>query len=164
MGTAVYLINEGPDEPFGGGQPVTDFLPANPDTTGQVLKFVVVPLTGPDSSTDPASLTLPSPSYGQAVRTRQVSVNELDSAVLSGVGPLEGLLGGVGTDGLGVPLGWADQITETPAVGDTEVWEIHNFTEDAHPIHPHLIQFEVVNREDKKTGQVNASRSLGNGA
>jgi bilirubin oxidase len=27
------------------------------------------------------------------------------------------------------------------------VWELHNFTEDAHPIHIHEILFEVVNRQ-----------------
>jgi spore coat protein A len=41
VGTELYLINEGPDEPFGGGSPGTDFTPADPDTTGQVLKFAV---------------------------------------------------------------------------------------------------------------------------
>jgi bilirubin oxidase len=46
-----------------------------------------------------------------------------------------------------VPLNWDDPITENPAVGATEVWELHNFTEDAHPIHIHEILFEVVNRQ-----------------
>jgi len=32
-------------------------------------------------------------------------------------------------------------------LGATEVWEIYNFTVDAHPIHIHEVQFEVVNRE-----------------
>jgi FtsP/CotA-like multicopper oxidase with cupredoxin domain len=32
-------------------------------------------------------------------------------------------------------------------VGATEVWEIYNFTEDAHPIHVHEVRFEVVDRE-----------------
>jgi FtsP/CotA-like multicopper oxidase with cupredoxin domain len=27
------------------------------------------------------------------------------------------------------------------------VWEIHNFTEDAHPIHIHEVQFQVVDRQ-----------------
>ena len=45
------------------------------------------------------------------------------------------------------PLGWDDPITENPAVGATEVWEIYNFTADAHPIHIHEVQFEVVNRQ-----------------
>ena len=136
---------------------MTDFLPANPDTTGQVLKFVVVPLNGTDTSSDPASLTLPSiPGYGQEARTRLVSINELNSAVLANTGPREAVLGQVGPDGLGVPLEWAHEITETPAVYETEIWEIHNFTEDAHPIHPHLVQFQLVNREDKTTGLVSA--------
>ncbi|MBF0372440.1 MAG: multicopper oxidase domain-containing protein, partial [Alphaproteobacteria bacterium] len=30
--------------------------------------------------------------------------------------------------------------------GDTEIWEIHNFTEDAHPIHLHLVEFQVLGR------------------
>jgi FtsP/CotA-like multicopper oxidase with cupredoxin domain len=38
-------------------------------------------------------------------------------------------------------------ITENPALGSTEIWEIYNFTEDAHPIHIHEVQFQVVNRQ-----------------
>ena len=56
--------------------------------------------------------------------------------------------------GEGVPRSWDDPITENPAVGATEVWELHNFTEDAHPIHIHEILFEVVNREAIETGAV----------
>ena len=37
--------------------------------------------------------------------------------------------------------------TENPREGSTEVWEIANLTEDAHPIHVHLIQFQVINRQ-----------------
>jgi len=44
-------------------------------------------------------------------------------------------------------LGWDDPITENPAVGATEVWEIHNFTADAHPIHIHEVEFEVLDRQ-----------------
>ena len=40
-----------------------------------------------------------------------------------------------------------DSITENPQLGATEIWEIHNFTVDAHPIHIHQVQFQVVNRE-----------------
>jgi FtsP/CotA-like multicopper oxidase with cupredoxin domain len=28
-----------------------------------------------------------------------------------------------------------------------EVWELHNFTADAHPIHIHEVQFQVVDRQ-----------------
>ena len=37
------LRNVGPDEPFGGGIPGVDFEPADPDSTGQVMAFRVVP-------------------------------------------------------------------------------------------------------------------------
>ena len=42
---------------------------------------------------------------------------------------------------------WSDEITENPAVGDTEVWEFYNATADAHPMHIHETFFEVVNRQ-----------------
>jgi FtsP/CotA-like multicopper oxidase with cupredoxin domain len=32
-------------------------------------------------------------------------------------------------------------------VGDVEEWAIYNDTADAHPIHIHLVQFEVLGRE-----------------
>ena len=38
-----------------------------------------------------------------------------------------------------MPKKWMDPITENRRkCGATEVWEIHDFTEDAHPIHVHL--------------------------
>jgi FtsP/CotA-like multicopper oxidase with cupredoxin domain len=37
--------------------------------------------------------------------------------------------------------------SELPREGDTEVWEIVNLTADAHPIHLHLVQFQLVNRQ-----------------
>ena len=38
-------------------------------------------------------------------------------------------------------------LTELPQIGSTEEWEIINFTADAHPIHLHMIQFQVMNRQ-----------------
>ena len=37
-------------------------------------------------------------------------------------------------------------VTENPTVGNTEEWNIYNFTADAHPIHLHLVRFQVVSR------------------
>ncbi|HTK06918.1 MAG TPA: multicopper oxidase domain-containing protein [Ktedonobacteraceae bacterium] len=39
-------------------------------------------------------------------------------------------------------------MTELPEVGSTEEWEIINLTADAHPIHLHLVQFQLLNRQD----------------
>jgi FtsP/CotA-like multicopper oxidase with cupredoxin domain len=60
--------------------------------------------------------------------------------------PTMGMLGTVAADGSALPMHWGDPITENPTDGSTEIWELHNFTEDAHPIHVHLVQFEVVDR------------------
>jgi FtsP/CotA-like multicopper oxidase with cupredoxin domain len=146
-GAEVILQNLAPDEPFGGGEPHADFRVADRNTTGQVMQFRVVPLTAADTSTPPNLLTLPALTpLGPASNTRQVSLNEEDSAVLEGVGPREALLGTL-SGGAANPLGWMDAITENPALGATEVWEMYNFTEDAHPIHIHEVQFQVVDRQ-----------------
>jgi FtsP/CotA-like multicopper oxidase with cupredoxin domain len=148
VGTELTLLNLGPDEPFGGGVPGLDFTPADPGTTGQVMRFRVVARTARDTSTPPDRLGLPRITpLGPASVTRQVSLNEEDSAVRRNVGPRAALLGTLNPEGTGHPLLWEDPITENPAVGATEVWEIHNFTEDAHPIHIHEVQFQIVDRE-----------------
>lgn len=37
-------------------------------------------------------------------------------------------------------------LTETPYNGTVEVWELYNLTLDTHPIHLHLVQFQILNR------------------
>ena len=66
--------------------------------------------------------------------------------MLADVGPRAAFLG-VMQGAVAVPLSWDDPVTENPRLGDTEVWAIHNTTEDAHPIHVHLVQFSVVDRQ-----------------
>jgi bilirubin oxidase len=146
-GTSLYLINEGPDEPYGGGEPGVDFDPADPGTTGQVLKFQVTAPVSADTSTPPAQLRLPAITpIGPASNTRQVSLNELDSGFFDGA-PIVGQLGTLAADGTAVPLPWMADVTEHPALNSTEVWEMYNFTVDGHPIHIHQVQFQVVNRQ-----------------
>jgi spore coat protein A, manganese oxidase len=47
----------------------------------------------------------------------------------------------------GVSNGHGVSATETPQEGSTELWEVANLTGDAHPIHIHLIQFQVISRQ-----------------
>jgi FtsP/CotA-like multicopper oxidase with cupredoxin domain len=165
LGTEIILQNLAPDEPFGGGVPGIDFESADPSTTGQVMRFRVVGATTPDASTPPGRLTLPTiVTLGAATNTRQVSLNEgesksvrirtepngnliLDCASGEPFGPSEAELGIVTADGQSKPLSWDEPITESPDLGSTEIWEIYNFTEDAHPIHIHEVTFEVMNRQ-----------------
>ncbi|HSN91621.1 MAG TPA: multicopper oxidase domain-containing protein, partial [Anaeromyxobacteraceae bacterium] len=43
--------------------------------------------------------------------------------------------------------GTTTEFSELPVEGDTEIWEIVNLTADAHPIHLHLVQFQILNRQ-----------------
>lgn len=178
-GTTITLLNLAPDGPFGGGIPGVDFDPADPETTGQVMQFRVVRSRGRDMSTPAYLLSLPAISpLPPDSQTRQVSLSEEESATVRAVedgagnivlacndptalpfGPTAAKLGTLHPDGSGNPLMWEEAATETPFSGTTEVWEIHNFTEDAHPIHIHLVQFQVVNRESVEDGSVREPES-----
>ena len=81
----------------------------------------------------------------EAPNTRQVSLNEQVSTVFDG--PIAATLGTLNAPGEPVSLGWSDPISENPALNAIEIWELHNFTEDAHPIHIHEVQFQVVDRQ-----------------
>jgi len=41
---------------------------------------------------------------------------------------------------------WNDPVLTKPQIGTTEVWEITNNTPDSHPIHLHLVDFQVIGR------------------
>ena len=171
-GTVVTLLNLAPDEPFGGGLPDVDFAPADPNTTGLVMQFIVGPALTPDPSTPIDQLVLPAhvPLPAPTAPIRMLSLNELDSNTVKisvaedgsifedclssePFGPREAHLGIAVVDAdtgmiMPMPMEWMHAITENPAIGATEIWEIHNFTADAHPIHIHQVQFEVVERVD----------------
>ncbi|HEY5973827.1 MAG TPA: multicopper oxidase domain-containing protein [Geobacteraceae bacterium] len=48
-------------------------------------------------------------------------------------------------------------ISELPQEGTTEVWEIINLTADAHPMHLHLVQFQLLNRQNFDLAKYNAA-------
>lgn len=128
VGTEIYLLNDGDK--------------AKDETTGQVMKFVVVAAASEDTSTPPNALVLPAITpLGEPTYVRKVSLN--GDAILGVVDP---------DTGLPIEKEWPDAITEDPDLGSTEIWEIHNFTDDTHPIHVHLVQFEIIDRQNLMTG------------
>jgi FtsP/CotA-like multicopper oxidase with cupredoxin domain len=58
-GTSVRLLNLGPDEPFGGGEPHEAFEVADPAATGQVMEFRAQKTAGSDPTTPPGSCGFP---------------------------------------------------------------------------------------------------------
>jgi spore coat protein A len=149
-------------------------------TLGQIIQIRVnQPFAGPDLSYDPASgiplrspmVRLVNPATGTlaagvtAAKTRQLTLNE----VMGEEGPLEVLVnntkwngkrgdGLVRTDYTAVTVGGVTEYySELPNEGDTEVWEIINLTADAHPIHTHLTQFQLINRQRFKVNRYNAA-------
>jgi spore coat protein A len=84
-----------------------------------------------------------------------VTINKVRQLVLKEVqgpgGPIEVLVNNTKWDGTNSPsidaIFPSDGVSELPRVGSTEMWEIINLTADAHPMHTHLIQFQILNRE-----------------
>jgi FtsP/CotA-like multicopper oxidase with cupredoxin domain len=146
--TNVTLLNLGPDEPFGGfPTPASD-----PDTTGQIMQFHVGPAVAADPSTPPQFLVLPAlaPLPAESM-TRKLGLIEMMSEFHEG--PAEAMLGTVDAEGYPTHHMWMEEITENPIVGATEVWEMYNFTADAHPMHVHEVTFEVLNRQALVTNE-----------
>ena len=129
---STITLNNNAVAPFPAGPPPG--APPDPLATGQIMQFRVVALTGPDTSTIPAILaTIPTLTPGNVTRT--LTLNEM-----------MGLNGPIGLflDG----KQYRDPVTELPKLGTTEVWEFVNLTGDMHPIHLHLVQFQLLNRQD----------------
>ncbi|WP_281242098.1 multicopper oxidase family protein [Lentibacillus persicus] len=105
------------------------------DETDDVMQFnVTLPLSSKDTSRIPGHLThIPS--------LKQNSIKRIRNLKLVG-----------STDDLGRPLllldnkKWMDPVTETPELNSTEIWSFINITNFLHPIHIHLIQFQVLDR------------------
>jgi spore coat protein A, manganese oxidase len=55
---------------------------------------------------------------------------------------------------------WHAPITENPVINTTEIWEFVNLTEDTHPIHLHLVRFQVLDRQRIDTNAFFDNRSL----
>jgi len=122
-GDEILLVNSAP-APFPNG--VVD-LP-------QVMKFRVTSQTG---FTDPIPSTL---------RT----IQRLDPA--TAVKTRDLVLKQSGTDGCGRSM-WEinglhfNDITEFPELGTTEVWRFINDSGVSHPMHPHLVMFQILDRD-----------------
>jgi spore coat protein A len=132
-GRNFVLANDGP-APFPDGGEVVP-----PD----VMMFKVGDRTsGRDTSDVPDVLnTVPLISPSSSVMTRDLVLSELDSDAGS---PIRAFINGAM---------WDDPRTESPKAGSIEIWRIINTTGDGHPIHVHLVQFQILDRQAFDTNQ-----------
>lgn len=111
-------------------KPVSNPAPQLP----QVMQIRVgTTVTDPGPSAIPSSLPGQAANLGSPARTRYITLNEI----------------GVDTPDWFLNLSalhFEDPTTELPKVGTIEDWVYINVTGDTHPMHVHLVQFQVVGR------------------
>ncbi|KPJ74227.1 MAG: hypothetical protein AMJ54_17245, partial [Deltaproteobacteria bacterium SG8_13] len=160
-GNRVIMKNIGGDEPFGGDIPGPQVF----GETDRIMAFdVVLPLDAAVSDVSPTGINF-GPVVPAPTRLRKVALFE----GMDEFGRLQPLLGTAepATNFAGNPINWPNTpeyinaglvgqmegsiawhspTTENPALGSTEEWEIWNVTGDAHPVHLHLVNFEIIGR------------------
>jgi spore coat protein A len=69
-----------------------------------------------------------------AVKTRILTLDEVDDLLDE---PVTHLLNATR---------WHEPVTENPTIDTTEIWSLVNMTDDSHPIHVHLVRFQILDR------------------
>lgn len=88
-----------------------------------------------DESSLPSSLRpVPRIPETQAVKSRLLTLDEIDNSVGE---PVQMLLNN---------SHWNMPITEKPVLNSTEIWSFMNPSDDPHPIHLHLVRFQILDR------------------
>jgi spore coat protein A len=100
-----------------------------------ILEFRVAAKSTSNSAPLPAALRPPTAlDAATAVVTRRLTLDELMNDVQHSMGMLLN----------NTP--WHKPITEKPMLGTSEIWELVNLTDDSHPIHLHLVRFQILDR------------------
>jgi spore coat protein A len=128
VGKNIIMTNDAP-APFPTGDP------PNPNTVGTLMQFrVTLPLSSIDTSVIPSYLgPLPKLREQSASKRRYLTLDDITDQYGRELMLLDGKR-------------WDDPITENPKWGSTEIWHLINLTGDTHPIHVHLIDFQILDR------------------
>jgi spore coat protein A len=114
-----------------------------------LLQFRVSAAKVSDNSAVPQVLRpVPRIPESRAVKTRRLTLNENMDMVKNSMGMLLN----------NTP--WHMPITEKPVVNTTEIWELVNVTEDSHPIHLHLVRFQILDRRQFDPFEFNSKGTL----
>lgn len=100
-----------------------------------IMEFRVATKGAPDTSVLPQTLRpLARLSESRAIKTRRLTLDERMDMVRDSMGMLLN------------STPWHMPVTEKPILNTTEIWEFVNLTEDVHPIHLHLVRFQILDR------------------
>ncbi|MFY9906612.1 MAG: multicopper oxidase [Terriglobales bacterium] len=114
-----------------------------------VMQFRVSSARATDTSSLPSSLRpVPKIPESQAIQTRLLT---LDEYVNKSGNPVMLLLNATH---------WKAPITEKPVLGSTEIWTLINPTNDTHPIHLHLVRFQILDRQSYEPWLFQTKRQL----
>ncbi|MGI9518075.1 MAG: multicopper oxidase domain-containing protein, partial [Pirellulaceae bacterium] len=153
QGLRIIMENIGGDAPFGG--PFGEALDEEdlfPDRqTDRIMAFDVEEIANVPDGFDPSAIGPWAGNNRPVINTRKVALFEGNDEY----GRLQPLLGTaeptVDVDGNLVDgaIAWHSPTTENPqlAPDSAEIWEIYNATGDAHPVHLHLVKFEILDRQ-----------------
>ena len=101
----------------------------------QLMRFRVAPGPVAGAWQVPAALRdVPRTPRAAAVRTRTLALDEYQDATYGMLMLLDGKR-------------WRDPVTEKPVQDTVEIWELVNYTGDTHPIHLHLVRFQILDRQ-----------------
>jgi spore coat protein A, manganese oxidase len=101
----------------------------------ELMQFRVAKGKVSDTSSLPSALRgVPRIPESQAARTRLLTLDEYVNAPGE---PVLLLLNG---------KYWHEPVTENPLLNTTEIWTFINPTDDSHPIHLHLVRFQILDR------------------
>ncbi len=117
----------------------------------ELMQFrVILPLSSPDASAVPVRLMeIPKLSRRDAVVTRDITLEERMSPLDE---PLKAIFNG---------MHYHEPVTETPKIGTTEIWRFINLTGDTHPMHIHLVEFQVLERRPFDVAYYRSTQAVG---
>jgi spore coat protein A len=114
-----------------------------------VMQFRVASGKMADTASLPSSLrSVAKIPESQAVQTRLLT---LDEYVNKSGNPVMLLLNATH---------WKEPATEKPVLGSTEIWTLINPTNDTHPIHLHLVRFQILDRQSYEPWLFQTKRQL----